>query len=113
MSLVLLVFLLTKCIGGHMHGAAEQAADVELGVPAPAPLIPTDGLSLTEIKALPSAVYPLPSGGQSVCPICLEDFSTGTEISILPCRHYYHPVCIEAALLLRSTCPYCSQTVAT
>jgi hypothetical protein len=86
MLLVLLVIWLTKYVG--RHDAAEQAADVELGAPDPAlPIPPTSDLSFTDIRALPSAEYPLSPGGLSVCPICLEDFFTGTKISILLCRH--------------------------
>ncbi len=31
----------------------------------------------------------------SACSVCLEDFSTGDRVKVLPCKHAYHPQCID------------------
>lgn len=49
------------------------------------------------------------SFSQTTCPICLDDFSPNeSEVRQLPCRHIFHPECID--LFLRdnsSLCPMC------
>lgn len=49
------------------------------------------------------------SFSQSTCPICLDDFvSNETQVRELPCKHIFHPECID--LFLRdnsSLCPMC------
>lgn len=32
------------------------------------------------------------------CSVCLEDFASGELVKLLPCRHAYHPDCIDAWL---------------
>jgi hypothetical protein len=40
------------------------------------------------------------------CSICTEDFETGENVRILPCKHIYHRRCIDPWLLRFSgTCP--------
>ena len=40
------------------------------------------------------------------CSICTEDFETGENVRILPCKHIYHRRCIDPWLLKFSgTCP--------
>lgn len=42
------------------------------------------------------------------CSICTEDFTTGEDVRVLPCRHKYHPACIDPWLLnVSGTCPLC------
>ena len=52
--------------------------------------------------------------GQEHCPICLEDFIPHeTTVRSLPCRHIYHPECIDKFLLDSSSlCPVCKARVA-
>ena len=52
--------------------------------------------------------------GQENCPICLEDFIPHeTTVRSLPCRHIYHPQCIDKFLLDSSSlCPVCKARVA-
>jgi len=49
------------------------------------------------------------SFSQTTCPICLDDFTPNeSEVRELPCRHIFHPECID--LFLRdnsSLCPMC------
>ncbi|KAH7079940.1 hypothetical protein BKA63DRAFT_230966 [Paraphoma chrysanthemicola] len=50
---------------------------------------------------------------QPTCPICLDDFEDGeTQVRELPCRHIFHPDCIDTFLLRNSSlCPMCKQSV--
>ena len=41
------------------------------------------------------------------CTICITDFNTGEEISILPCFHRYHSECIVKWLEKERNCPVC------
>jgi hypothetical protein len=53
------------------------------------------------------------SPSHSTCAICLDDFEPQkTQIRILPCRHAFHPDCIDSFLLQSSClCPLCKQSV--
>jgi len=47
-----------------------------------------------------------PAGRSTCCSICTEDFCEGVEIRILPCKHIFHPACIDPWLRDRArTCP--------
>lgn len=63
------------------------------------PTVPTTGIST--------------SWSQPTCPICLDDFeSNETQVRELPCRHIFHPDCIDTFLLRNSSlCPMCKQSV--
>lgn len=49
---------------------------------------------------------------QPTCPICLDDFVAGeTTVRELPCKHIYHPECIDPFLRDSSSlCPMCKKT---
>lgn len=50
---------------------------------------------------------------QPTCPICIDDFEPNeTQVRELPCRHIFHPECIDTFLLRNSSlCPMCKQSV--
>lgn len=40
------------------------------------------------------------------CSVCVEDFEKGQDIRVLPCKHKFHPECIDPWLLnVSGTCP--------
>ncbi|KAF2432819.1 hypothetical protein EJ08DRAFT_658813 [Tothia fuscella] len=42
------------------------------------------------------------------CSICTEDFERGQDVRVLPCKHSFHPACIDPWLLnVSGTCPLC------
>ncbi|XP_067932684.1 uncharacterized protein [Watersipora subatra] len=43
----------------------------------------------------------------SSCAICLERYSIGEDMRMLPCSHEYHRKCIDKWLAEHSTCPCC------
>ncbi|PGH19102.1 hypothetical protein AJ79_00136 [Helicocarpus griseus UAMH5409] len=54
-----------------------------------------------------------PGFSQMTCPICLEDYVNGeSRVRELPCRHIFHPECIDSFLLQNSSlCPFCKMSV--
>jgi hypothetical protein len=61
----------------------------------------TQGTSIHEGEA-PAVVR----DGELGCSICTEDFTTGEDVRVLPCKHKYHPACIDPWLLnVSGTCP--------
>ncbi|KAH9863654.1 hypothetical protein J1614_009586 [Plenodomus biglobosus] len=60
----------------------------------------------------PASATSAASWSQSTCPICLDDFEPGeTQVRELPCRHIFHPDCIDTFLLSNSSlCPMCKQS---
>eukprot|EP00747_Dinoflagellata_sp_TGD_P206525 gnl/TRDRNA2_/TRDRNA2_80224_c1_seq1.p1 gnl/TRDRNA2_/TRDRNA2_80224_c1~~gnl/TRDRNA2_/TRDRNA2_80224_c1_seq1.p1 ORF type:complete len:180 (+),score=12.90 gnl/TRDRNA2_/TRDRNA2_80224_c1_seq1:108-647(+) len=47
-----------------------------------------------------------------MCTVCLHAFEPGDSVSILPCKHLFHSVCIDRWLSQRrSVCPVCSDEV--
>ena len=58
--------------------------------------------NMTGVKAASST----PAGRSTCCSICTEDFCEGVEIRTLPCKHIFHPACIDPWLRDRArTCP--------
>lgn len=44
--------------------------------------------------------------GRLGCSICTEDFKVGEDMRVLPCRHQFHPNCIDPWLInVSGTCP--------
>ncbi|KAH7180866.1 hypothetical protein DER46DRAFT_583875 [Fusarium sp. MPI-SDFR-AT-0072] len=42
------------------------------------------------------------------CSICTEDFTVGEDVRVLPCKHQYHPACVDPWLInVSGTCPLC------
>ena len=47
------------------------------------------------------------------CPICLQDFSVGSEAAATTCSHVYHSHCIVKWLLRSASCPMCRSKLPT
>lgn len=59
----------------------------------------------TQAESIRSGEEP-PADGELGCSICTEDFTTGEDVRVLPCKHKYHPACIDPWLLnVSGTCP--------
>ncbi|XP_058186918.1 E3 ubiquitin-protein ligase MPSR1-like [Rhododendron vialii] len=44
---------------------------------------------------------------ESSCAICLGEYEVGGEAKEMPCKHRYHPGCIEKWLGIHGLCPVC------
>jgi len=66
--------------------------------------LPVTRLSFAHIRRLP--------GNHKCCAVCLEDFRGQDYQKTLPCKHCFHPQCIDACLRHSSACPICWGDVA-
>jgi E3 ubiquitin-protein ligase BIG BROTHER-like protein len=74
------------------------------------------GLSADTIASLPSINYKAESsqnGSNDSCVICRLDFEDGEALTLLSCKHSYHPECIHNWLKINKVCPVCSTEVST
>ena len=52
------------------------------------------------------------SDGKAECSICMDPVELGVEVTVLPCKHWFHPSCISAWLNEHDTCPHCRRGTA-
>jgi hypothetical protein len=45
-----------------------------------------------------------------VCSICLLNFTQGEVVRDLPCKHFFHKVCVDDWLAAETTCPLCRES---
>ncbi|KAE8669369.1 RING-H2 finger protein ATL66 [Hibiscus syriacus] len=66
------------------------------------------GLDAAVINALPVTMFSVEEATQSECCICLGVFEDGEKVKVLPpCKHSYHPECVDRWLSTESSCPLC------
>lgn len=53
----------------------------------------------------------LGSDGKAECSICMEQVQLETEVTVLPCNHWFHYNCIEPWLSQHNTCPHCRRPI--
>ncbi|WCJ35038.1 hypothetical protein M5689_016308 [Euphorbia peplus] len=75
------------------------------------------GMSSRLVKAMPSLVFTAvleDNCTSATCAICLEDYSVGEKLRILPCRHKFHAMCVDSWLTSwRTFCPVCKRDART
>lgn len=84
--------------GGTAEGAAGQAGGGGGGV---------GGMSVPGTPTAEAAFV----GQQTTCSICLCDYEPGEQLNQLPCKHRYHPACIQQWLKVNQACPLCKANV--
>lgn len=70
--------------------------------------------SRTAIRSLPKKKMDydmLGTDGRAECSICMETAELGTEVTVLPCKHWFHFGCIELWLSQHNTCPHCRRSI--
>jgi E3 ubiquitin-protein ligase RNF115/126 len=45
------------------------------------------------------------------CSICMDEVNIGGEVTELPCKHWFHHMCVSAWLAEHDTCPHCRQSI--
>lgn len=90
--ILMLTFMIIKCIKDQRQSQRNR-------------------LSSKHLKQLP--VNKFKKGDPyDVCAICLEDYTEGEKLRMLPCSHVYHTKCIDPWLTnSRRTCPVCKRKV--
>lgn len=53
----------------------------------------------------------LGNDGKAECSICMDPVELGTEVTVLPCKHWFHYNCIEMWLTQHNTCPHCRRSI--
>lgn len=75
------------------------------------------GMSSNTVNAMPSVIFTSVLEGNCTsrtCAICLEDYSVGERLRILPCRHQFHVFCVDSWLTSwRTFCPVCKRDART
>jgi len=49
--------------------------------------------------------------GKAECTICIDELKKGDEVSVLPCKHWYHGECVVLWLKEHNTCPICRMPI--
>ncbi|KAK1403670.1 receptor homology region, transmembrane domain- and RING domain-containing protein 2-like [Heracleum sosnowskyi] len=75
------------------------------------------GMSSQLVKAMPSLIFTAvldENCTSSTCAICIEDYTVGEKLRVLPCRHKFHATCVDAWLTSwRTFCPVCKRDART
>lgn len=69
------------------------------------------GLTKEEIDKLPKEKYVKNKFIDDKCIICQYEFKNYEKLIVLPCKHNFHPDCIEEWLKNQKVCPYCKSEV--
>lgn len=49
--------------------------------------------------------------GNAECSICMDDVVLNQEVTVLPCKHWFHGDCVTAWLKEHDTCPHCRNPI--
>ena len=85
-----------------------QLMDANTASSAPGPATPAAIASLLTMKL---DMAGLDDQGKAECSVCMDDVPVGTEVTILPCGHWFHRQCVTAWLSEHDTCPICRKSI--
>ena len=51
------------------------------------------------------------SEGKAECSVCMDNVELGDEVTVLPCKHWFHGDCVGAWLKEHDTCPHCRKGI--
>jgi hypothetical protein len=99
--------------GDHIAAANDGASPSSSMDEMPKPATTVDVAEQAHLPPVSSLPHQHLAFTQPTCSICLEDFvSRGTIVRPLPCKHVFHPSCIDPVLReYSSLCPICKASV--
>ena len=86
----------------------DQMMEHAQGSSAPGPA------SEAAIAALPKKAADksmMGSDGKAECSVCMDAVNIGDQVTVLPCKHWFHGDCVGAWLKEHDTCPHCRQGI--
>ena len=69
------------------------------------------GLPKEKIEKLPKESFMKYKYSDDKCIVCQYEFKNYEKVTVLPCKHCYHPECITQWLENKKVCPYCKTEV--
>ena len=69
------------------------------------------GLNNVQIKKLPIDLYKKGKYNNDKCIICQYEYKLREKVKLLPCKHIFHPECIDEWLKNEKKCPFCKSEV--
>ena len=111
--------LISSILGNGTHGDAvytdealdriiSQMMDQHHANSAPGPASAAAIAALPKKKADKSMMG---HDGKAECSVCMDAVEIGDEITVLPCKHWFHGECVGAWLKEHDTCPHCRQGI--
>ena len=69
------------------------------------------GLTQETINKIPTEKFSRYKFIDDKCIICQYEFKSNEKVKVLPCKHCFHPDCIDEWLKNQKACPYCKTEV--
>ena len=69
------------------------------------------GLSQEKLDKIPTQKFSRYKFTDDKCIICQYEFQSNEKVKVLPCKHCFHPDCIDEWLKNQKACPYCKTEV--
>ena len=69
------------------------------------------GLSQEKLDKIPTQKFSRYKFIDDKCIICQYEFQSNEKVKVLPCKHCFHPDCIDEWLKNQKACPYCKTEV--
>lgn len=95
--------------GTEHHGDGASKSDTDAPAEGGPDVVTTEAAAgLTQPKEGTAADAADSADSGLACSVCTDDFIKGQNIRVLPCKHKFHPECIDPWLLnVSGTCPLC------
>ncbi|KAB5514966.1 hypothetical protein GE09DRAFT_1161704 [Coniochaeta sp. 2T2.1] len=74
---------------------------------------PASEESIAKLGKRKVGIEDLGSDGKVECVICVEELHVGDEVTVLPCKHWFHGDCVTLWLKEHNTCPICRTPIET
>lgn len=69
------------------------------------------GLTEEKIKSLPQEWFKKGKYLEDKCVVCQYEFKDEDKVKVLPCKHCFHPECIDEWLKNQKVCPFCKKEI--